>query len=83
MKPNGQHKTNGRKKNGSTLTPEQLEIALRRDNAAYAAGFRECYGLLMIVVNELPMEARLKYVDKFKELDDKVRGAESRAGKGR
>lgn len=77
MKKNGQRKTNG-----MTLTPEQLEIALRRDNAAYAAGFRECYGLLTVVVNELPTDVRIKYIDKLQDLYDRVRLAEKRAGEG-
>lgn len=77
MKKNGQRKTNG-----TTLTPEQLEIALRRDNAAYAAGFRECYGLLTVVVHELPTETRIRYIDKLQELYDKLRSAEKSAGRG-
>jgi hypothetical protein len=75
MKPNGQKNSTPPQKNSKpppTDTPER----------AYARGFRECYGILTTVVNELPTDVRLKYVDKLQELFEKVRDAEKRAGEG-
>lgn len=75
MSTTGQQVRNG-KKNGHV--PAEVDTP----DKAYARGIRECYGVLTIVVNELPTETRIKYTEKLQELFEKVREAEKRAGEG-
>jgi hypothetical protein len=79
MSTNGQQQKKNGKSNGySASEPHVIDTPDR----AYARGFRECYGLLTVVVHELPTEARLKYIDKLQDLYERVRLAEKRAGEG-
>lgn len=52
-----------------------------KEARAFLHGIRQCYGVLNVVLAELPIEAKNRHLEKMKSLDEIIREAEKESAK--